>query len=466
MTKKPLALTRTPVSPPSSGESSGRILTVSQLTSLVRDSLESRFSDLWIEGEISNLRAPTSGHLYFTLKDDASQVRAVLFRSGAIRLRFSLHNGLLVVARGRLSVYEPRGEYQLILEYVEPKGVGALQLAFEQLKERLAREGLFDQSRKRPLPAFPRRVGVVTSPSGAAIRDILSVLHRRCPILHVIIAPVPVQGEGAADQIADAIRRLSRSRAVEVMIVGRGGGSPEDLWCFNEEAVVRAIVTSKVPVVSAVGHEIDYTLADFAADYRAPTPSAAAEAVAPVLSDLADRLVELRDRASRVVRHEMVASRNRLETVADRLTALQWRVQHEGQRLDDIVGTLTRSLQDTLGRLHRRLLVMRHDLLLCNPLLVVKQAVAVVPQLLRRLEQQMCASLAGRRQRLAAGVASLDSLSPLAVLGRGYSIVHTVPEGKVLRQASEARVGQLVRARLAVGQLDCVVKQIRSSSSP
>jgi exodeoxyribonuclease VII large subunit len=450
----------------SNGESSRRILTISQLTSLVRISLESQFSDLWIEGEVSNFRAPASGHLYFALKDETSQVRAVLFRSGASRLRCSLHDGLLVVVRGRLSVYEPRGEYQLILEYVEPKGFGALQLAFEQLKARLAREGLFDQSRKRPLPAFPRRVGVVTSPSGAAIRDILSVLHRRCPILHVMIVPVPVQGEGAATQIADGIRRLSESRAVDVVIVGRGGGSPEDLWCFNDEVVVRAIVASKVPVVSAVGHEIDCTLADFAADYRAPTPSAAAEAVAPVLSDLVERLRELRGRASRIVRQEMAASRNRLERVADQLRVLQWRVQHEGQRLDEAVGTLTHQLQIRVGRLHRRLLVMRHELLSRNPLLAVKQAVAVVPQLLRRLVQQMRLGLAGRRQRLAANVGSLDSLSPLAVLGRGYSIVRTVPEGKVLRRASEVRVGRLVRARLAVGELDCVVKQIRSHSSP
>lgn len=454
--------TRSSFSPLSDGELSGRILTVSQLTALVRDSLESRFSDLWIEGEISNLRAPASGHLYFTLKDDASQIRVVLFRSGASRLRFHLDDGLLVVARGRLSVYEPRGEYQLVLEYVEPKGFGALQLAFEQLKERLAREGLFDQSRKRPLPPFPSRVGVITSPSSAAIRDILSVLHRRCPILHVIIAPVPVQGEGAAIQIADAIRSLSEARIVDVMIVGRGGGSPEDLWCFNEEVVVRAIVASKVPVVSAVGHEIDYTLADFAADYRAPTPSAAAEAVAPVLSDLTNRLVELGDRASRIVRQEMAVSRNHLDWMVDRLTVFQWRVQHEGQRLDDVVEALTRHLRDRVGRLRHRLLVVRYGLLSRSPLLVVRRAAAVAPQLLRRLEQQICAGLAEKRQRLAAKVASLDSLSPLAVLGRGYSIILTVPDGKVLRQASDARVGQLVRARLAVGQLDCVVKQIRS----
>lgn len=462
MTKKPLAPTQLPLSPLAGGEPSGRILTVSELTGFVRHSLESQFSDLWVEGEISNLRAPASGHLYFTLKDEASQIRAVLFRSGALRLRFSLHDGLLVVVRGRLSVYEPRGEYQLVLEYVEPKGFGALQLAFEQLKERLAREGLFDQNRKRPLPAFPQRVGVVTSLSGAAIRDILSVLLRRWPTLHVLIVPVSVQGEAAAAQIARAIRMLSESRAVDVMIVGRGGGSPEDLWCFNEEEVVRAIAASKVPIVSAVGHEIDYTLADFAADHRAPAPSAAAETVVPVLSELVDRLREWEDRAYRTVRHEAAVSRHRLERAADRLGVLPWQLQQEGQRLDDAVSRLAGHLQDRLGKSRGQLFNLRHALITRSPLIVVKRGLAVVPQLLRRLVRQTRVGLAGRRQHLAADVSALDNLSPLAVLSRGYSIVSAVPGGNVLRRASEVQVGQLVRARLAVGQLDCVVKQIRA----
>ncbi|MFM8552617.1 MAG: exodeoxyribonuclease VII large subunit, partial [Nitrospiraceae bacterium] len=273
-----------------------RILTVSELTLLVRDRLEQAFPDVWIEGEVSTLRSPASGHFYFTLKDAQCQIRAVLFRNQAQRLRFALREGLQVVVRGRVTVYEPRGEYQLVLDYLEPKGVGALQLALEQLKERLALEGLFDEARKRPLPFLPRRVGLVTSLSGAAVRDMLVVLGRRCPSLDVVICPVPVQGEGAAPKIAAAIRTLSASGKVDVMIVGRGGGSLEDLWCFNEEVVVRAIVASRVPVVSAVGHETDVTLADFAADYRAPTPSAAAEAVAPVLADLIRSVADLRAR--------------------------------------------------------------------------------------------------------------------------------------------------------------------------
>jgi exodeoxyribonuclease VII large subunit len=270
-----------------------RIFTISELTLLIRNQLEQGFSGIWVEGEVSNLRAPASGHVYFTLKDQTSQIRAVLFRAGAQRLRFSLREGLHVIVQGRLTVYEPRGEYQAVVDYLEPKGIGALQIALEQLKEKLAREGLFDLVRKRPLPLLPRRVGLVTSLSGAAIRDMLSILQRRCPYLSILIVPVPVQGMGAALQIASAVRELGSSGKVDVMIVGRGGGSLEDLWPFNEEAVVRAIAESAVPVVSAVGHEIDHTLADLAADYRAPTLSAAAEAVAPIVEDLLGMLREL-----------------------------------------------------------------------------------------------------------------------------------------------------------------------------
>ena len=247
------------------------MFTVSELTGLVRASLERDFTEVWLEGEISNLRAPGSGHLYCTLKDESSQIRAVIFRPTALRLRFGLEDGLHVIVRGRVTVYEPRGEYQVILEYLEPKGRGAQQLALEQLKNRLSAEGLFNQDRKKPLPAFPRTVGIVTSWSGAAVRDIMTVLHRRCPILHLILAPVSVQGEGSAEQIVAAIQSLTTMGYVDVIIVGRGGGSSEDLWSFNDELVVRAIAESPIPIVSAVGHETDVTLADFAADVRAPT---------------------------------------------------------------------------------------------------------------------------------------------------------------------------------------------------
>src|SRR2546428_3344102 len=266
------------------------LYTVSALTALLRVHIESAFSDVWVEGEVSNLRIPTSGHAYFTLKDASSQIRAVLFRSVGRSQRFALQDGLQLVCRGRLTVYEPRGDYQVIVEYAEPKGVGALQLAFEQLKARLAAEGLFDQARKRPLPFLPRRIGVVTSPTGAAIRDIVQVAHKRDPGVTIVLDPVAVQGESAAGEIARAIEELNEMGGFDVLIVGRGGGSLEDLWPFNEEIVARAVAASRIPVVSAVGHEIDFTIADFVADMRAPTPSAAAELVVRDRVDLPKRL--------------------------------------------------------------------------------------------------------------------------------------------------------------------------------
>ncbi|HEX9742818.1 MAG TPA: exodeoxyribonuclease VII large subunit [Nitrospiraceae bacterium] len=421
-----------------------RILTVSALTALVRDRLEKEFSDLWVEGEVSNLRTPSSGHIYFTLKDATSQIRAVLFRGGALRLRFALKEGLQLVVRGRMTVYEPRGEYQLILDYLEPKGVGALQLAFEQLKDKLAREGLFDPSRKRPLPFLPRRVGIVTSLSGAAIRDILVVLKRRCPILGVVVVPVPVQGEGAAPKIASAIRRLSVSGLVDVMIVGRGGGSLEDLWCFNEEAVVRAIAASKVPVVSAVGHEIDVTLSDFAADSRAPTPSAAAEAVAPVLSELVGALEDGWERMARAVKGRLL--------------------ERAAQHIDEVTARIAHVVQALLATLQRRVSEHRRELQAVSPVERVRAASVLLPQLTRRVGQSMAVLLAVKRQALRATGAALDSLSPLAVLARGYGIVQTVPDGTVVKRARDVSVGDEILARLADGRLLCSVRKILSDS--
>ena len=437
-----------------------RILTVSELTVLIRDRLEQAFPDVWLEGEVSNLRAPSSGHLYFTLKDQASQIRAVLFRTQAQRLRFSLKEGLQVVVRGRLSVYEPRGEYQVVLETLEPKGLGALQLAFEQLKERLAREGLFDEARKRPLPFLPRSVGVVTSLSGAAIRDILVVLGRRCPLVKVLIYPVPVQGEGAADRIAEGIRTLSRSGRVDVLIVGRGGGSWEDLWSFNEEVVVRAIVESAVPVVSAVGHEIDYTLADFAADYRAPTPSAAAEAVAPVLRDLVRTLKLLSARQLQAMRMRAKLTRHDILSRAELLPGLRLRIQREAQRLDDLAGRLGVRLNASLAAGRHRVMTARHELDGYSPQARVRGAWVLVSQLIKRAEQRVLGLLALRCQAVRALAGTMDGLSPLAVLGRGYSIVQTVPGGRIVRRSEEVSVGEDIRARLAEGQLLCTVREV------
>jgi exodeoxyribonuclease VII large subunit len=434
------------------------------LTGLLRTSIEEQFSDVYLEGEISNLRAPGSGHVYCTLKDKTSQIRAVLFRSSAVRLRFALQEGLQVIVRGRLTVYEPRGEYQIVLDTVEPKGIGALQLAFEQLKERLATEGLFDQGRKKLLPAFPRTVGIVTSPTGAAIRDILSVLQRRWPILHILIAPVQVQGGSAGHQIAEALAALNDLGSVDVIIVGRGGGSLEDLWSFNEEIVVRAIAASHVPVVSAVGHEIDVTLADFVADLRAPTPSAAAEAVVPVLVETVERLRELTLRTGQVMLRHCVFERQRLEAGIRGVTDVRFRLQEAAQRVDDVVDRLREMVQQLLTAGRQRVHDAQRDLSGLNPILSIMQGLATVPQFSKRLEGRIGVILAQRRHRVHAMLAQLNTLSPLAILGRGYSILQTVPAGRVLHRANDVEIGQEVAAQLSSGRLNCTVTHVFDDS--
>ena len=389
----------------------------------------------------------------------------MLFRSSAVRLRFALQEGLQVIVRGRLTVYEPRGEYQIVLDTVEPKGIGALQLAFEQLKERLAAEGLFDQDRKRSIPAFPRTVGVVTSLTGAAIRDILAVLRRRWPTLHILIAPVQVQGESAGRQIAEALTALNELGSVDVIIVGRGGGSLEDLWSFNEEIVVRAIAASHVPVVSAVGHEIDVTLADFVADLRAPTPSAAAEAVVPVLAEIVERLRELKVRMGQVMLRHCASERQRLDAGIRGVTDVRFRLQETAQRTDDMVDRLRELVQQLLTTGRERVYDVQRDLSGLNPILAIKQGLATIPQFSKRLEGQMGVILAQHRHRIHAKLAQLNALSPLAILGRGYSILQTVPAGQILHRANDVGVGQELEAQLASGRLSCMVTRVFDDSS-
>ena len=415
---------------------------------------------MWLEGEISNLRAPGSGHVYCTLKDDSSQIRAVIFRSTALRLRFGMEDGLHVIVRGRVTVYEPRGEYQVVLEHVEPKGRGALQLAFEQLKRRLAAEGLFDQDRKRPLPAFPRTVGIVTSLTGAAVQDMITVLHRRCPILNIIVAPVQVQGDDSAGQIASAIRSLNGLGYVDVIIVGRGGGSTEDLWSFNDERVVRAIVGSPLPVVSAVGHETDVTLADFAADLRAPTPSAAAEAVTPLLREIVEHLGELTTRCRQAMSSYCGEGRQRLDLLLAQIGNIRFRILEEAQGVDRAVIRIRQAIQSALKRGWEKAHFLKHELDTKSPGSQVHHGMAVVPQLRSRLMGAMQYGLERRRQAARSGLASLNNLSPLAILGRGYSIVETVPTHQVVRDASQVSVGQEVSARLAKGRLRCTVSDV------
>jgi exodeoxyribonuclease VII large subunit len=436
------------------------VMTVSQLTGILRTSIESQFTDLWLEGEVSNLRMPGSGHVYCTLKDEFSQIRAVLFRSSALRLKFALQEGMCIIVRGRLTVYEPRGEYQIVLDSVEPKGIGALQLAFEQLKARLTAEGLFDEAKKVSLPPFPQRIGLVTSPTGAAIRDMLAVLHRRWPTLHVIVVPVPVQGDGAAQQIADAVGWLNEEDLVDVMIVGRGGGSMEDLWSFNEEVVVRAIAASRVPVVSAVGHETDVTLTDFAADRRAATPSAAAETVVQVLAEVVERLRVLTIRTTQTMGRHCMFEQRRLDAQIGKLSEMRLRIRLEWQRTQDTVDRLRTLTSDRLAAGRDLIRERQRELAVLNPVFLVKRSLAMVTFLMQRIERQIFVLADGRRRRMAALAAQLAQLSPLAILGRGYSILSRVRDGAIVRKAADTQLEEEVIARLSQGQLHCTVKRV------
>jgi exodeoxyribonuclease VII large subunit len=436
------------------------VRSVSDVLAAARAHLEHEFSEVWIEGEISGLRAPASGHLYFTLKDAQAQLRAVVFRGVALRLRFGLQDGLSVVARGRLTIYEARGDFQIVLEYVEPKGLGALQLAFEQLRERLAREGLFDESQKQPLPRYPRAVGLVTSLHGAALHDMLTVLRRRCPTVRIVVAPVSVQGEEAADQIAKGVRALDDPKLVDVIIVGRGGGSLEDLWSFNEEAVVRAIAACRVPIVSAVGHEIDYTLADFAADYRAPTPSAAAEAVVPVLADLRAGLLRFQGDVVQALQSRLAHRHRALARSNLVLQRGQIRFQRVAQRLDDLLQIAETAMRALLRAREVRLLERTNRLRLDGPAGTIRDHLAVVPQLARRVQRGMEALLVRKRLAGRHALSALGGLNPLAILSRGYAVLTRQEDGRVIKSVSETRVDEELIARLYDGRLLCYVRKL------
>ena len=420
--------------------STGRaVLTVTELTTRLREVLEERFPAVWVEGEISNYRLYGSGHAYFTLKDADAQLRAVLFRNRGRRVRFEPADGLHVMAFGSIEVYPQRGEYQLVVELLEPKGLGALQLAFEQLKARLHAEGLFDPARKRELPRFPRKIGIVTSTSGAAIQDMLRVIGRRFGELHIVIAPCRVQGEGAAEEIVQGLRDLNGLGDVDVIIVGRGGGSLEDLWAFNEEIVARAIAASKVPVVSAVGHEVDFTIADFVADLRAPTPSAAAELVVREKQAVVDTLAQLRARLERVA--------------ARPLRDLE-------RRVDELTVRLRRGMRGELGHARHRVELATRALRASDPVARVTNDRHRLDGLQARLVAALTRRCDRARYGLRAAVGRLDSLSPLAVLGRGYSLTRT-PTGEVVRNARQVSAGDEVRVLLHQGSLDARVTAAR-----
>jgi exodeoxyribonuclease VII large subunit len=443
-----------------------RVFTVSELTRAVKETLEGRFGGLWVEGEISNLRSHTSGHVYFTLKDEEAQIRAVLFRSRVRRVRFEPVDGLHVLAFGRLDVYAVRGEYQLVCEVLEPKGVGALQLAFEQLKARLLAEGLFDAARKRPLPTLPRRVGLVTSPTGAAVRDFLRVVTRRFAGLQVLVCPVRVQGETAAGEIAEALRTLNRLGDLDVIVLARGGGSLEDLWAFNEEAVARAIAASKIPVISAVGHETDVTIADFVADLRAPTPSAAAELVVREKTELARQVATLGTRLARTMRQRTGRLADRLADIRRRrvLTDPGRPLRDWARRVDDLGTRLGRAMARHDARARERLDRAARALrpaLLAAP---VRNQRRLAGQLEGRLRRGVGEATARRRRAVEALAARLDGLSPLACLARGYAIA-ALPSGEVLTRGDRVRIGERVIVRLHEGSLGCRVEDVQGPAA-
>jgi exodeoxyribonuclease VII large subunit len=441
-----------------------QVWTVSELTRRIKDLLETNLPAFWVEGEISNLRIPSSGHVYFTLKDEAAQIKAVLFRNRARRIHFEPQDGLSVLAFGGLDVYAPRGEYQLVVELLEPKGLGALQLAFEQLKARLEAEGLFDQARKRPIPLFPKKIGIVTSPTGAAVRDILRIISRRFADLHIVIYPARVQGEGAAGEIVQGIQELGRLGDLDVLIVARGGGSIEDLWAFNEEAVARAIAASKVPVISAVGHETDVTIADFVSDLRAPTPSGAAELVVSEKMAVLGRLADLEERLHRSMRRRMERCRDRLaELSSRRVFADPARTLRDHiRRLDDLALRLDSGLRLSHQRSRHRVERLAGRLRSAAPLAKITHGAAVVSHLHGRCEAALRRRFEGERHRFESLLGRIESLSPLGVLRRGYSLTR-LPSGEIVSSARQVAPGAEVQVMLNEGSLDCRVTNVRES---
>lgn len=438
-------------------------LTVSELTTRLKGLVEGSFGRVEVEGQVSNHRPHPSGHLYFTLKDSSAQIRGVMFRSDARRLTFRLEDGQHVVARGRLSVYEVRGEYQIICDRIAPHGLGALQLAFEQLKKRLAAEGLFDAARKRPLPTLPRKIGVVTSLSGAALQDILRVLTARYPTAHVVIRDARVQGDGAADDLTRALQAVARVDGVDVVIIGRGGGSAEDLWAFNDEGLARAIAACPIPVIAAVGHEVDFTIADFVADVRAATPSNAAEIVV-------DRADAFRMRIDRAAERLVAATRRTLEVRQQRalradarLRAWPTRVVLQQRDCQEYVLRMRHALVTRVARARHRFDDLRHRLQTRDVRRVAGDWQVRLARLDARLQQAALARHQAASARAREGAARLQALSPLAVLGRGYAVCWNGARTAIIRSAGSVQPGDDVRVTVADGELHCQVTETRPS---
>ena len=440
--------------------SARRIWPVRDLVEQVRGAIEKNFFDVWVEGEISNFRPAPSGHIYFSLKDAEAQLPVVLFRRQAVLLRFHPQDGLHVLVRGRVSVYEQRGQLQLVAETLEPVGAGSLQLAFEQLKERLKAEGLFDVERKQPLPPFPRTVGIVTSPTGAVIRDFLNIVGRRHSGLNVLLYPVSVQGESAPSEIEEALAQLNASGLVDVIVVARGGGSLEDLAAFNSERVARAIADSQLPVVSAVGHETDFTIADFSADLRAPTPSAAAELITEAQHKVAERVASLDVRLERAARFQLLHARQRVDSL--HVERAEWRMNtllnRLDQRLDDCVLSLERDARERLHSLRRRIAELDGVVLWHDPRRLLGETRERMTASCTRLDRIMEHFVRELGTHHHATEARLHALSPLEVLDRGYALVQNA-DGVLIRSSAQLAAGDLVRTRLSDGSFSSRVVQ-------
>ncbi len=442
-----------------------QVLTVSELSATIRDTLENKFLEVWVEGEISNARLWNTGHFYFTLKDSASQIKAVIFRGSLRYLKFKPEDGLRVVARGKLSVYDVKGEYQLICEHLEPQGYGPLQVAFEQLKKKLAAEGLFEAARKRALPALPRRIGLVTSIDGAALRDMVRVLRRRYPNAHLVISPTRVQGEGAAAEVARALQLAGRVPQVDVIIVARGGGSREDLWAFNEEAVARAIAASPVPVISGVGHETDTTIADFVADLRAATPSAAAELVVRRKDEFFSHIDRLGERLDAAMGNRLRRLESRLHTLKARpgYSGFPGRLAFRGRHVSELASALRHGVGQSLARRSRRHELLRRSLNQFDP----RHRLGAIRTRLVSRDAQLAAAARRRvtasQGRFGSLAARLEGLSPLAVLGRGYAVTWDTDRTRIIRDAATLRVGDEVSVTLQRGAFAATVKEVTSS---
>jgi len=443
-----------------------QVYTVSELTTRIKAALEKDFPEVWVQGQITNFHRPGSGHMYFALKDDKAQLHAVMYKFQNLYLRFTPEDGMEVLCRGRISVYEPRGDYQLILDQMEPKGKGALQVAFEQLKARLEKEGLFDPARKRPIPEFPRRVAIITSPTGAVIQDMLRVIRHKSPGLQVLVIPSRVQGEGAAEELARALKLANRPEVanptnrppIELVVLARGGGSLEDLWAFNEEVLARAIAASKLPVISAVGHEVDYTIADFVADYRAATPTAAAEKIAAAEADLLERLHEIEGRLVQAFLGQFEHLRERTVLLLRALADPRQALADKMQRVDDLSYRLAGAGRSRLALVRGRVESLYRELLAREPRTKLRQDRIRFQALSAALAQAGRRQLEAAQARIELAAQKLQALSPLLTLARGYSIARRADSLEVVRRSGQVSVGDRIDLTLRQGSLDLEVR--------